>query len=77
MVVTSTPQSGRQFAASTNDLANGTSVNLFGTSSKVQALAIDNVPGKHISLNFIYFTLLTEKAQFVVLRFYGPVNPMG
>ena len=52
-VVLNTPESGQQFAESTNNLANGTSVNVFGTPTQAQALAVENVNSKPIVLDYL------------------------
>ena len=46
LVVLDTTQSAQQFAQSTIDLANGTTLIFFGTDTKVQELEIEGVPGE-------------------------------
>ena len=50
VVTLDTAVSGQEFAAATNDLANGTSINVFGTPTKAQELAVNKVDGNFISL---------------------------
>ena len=50
LVVSDTAQSARQFAQSTIDLANGTTLNVFGTDTSVQELEIERVPGEYFTL---------------------------
>ena len=49
LVVSDTAQSARQFAQSTIDLANGTTLNVFGTDTSVQELEIDGAPGEYFT----------------------------
>ena len=46
LVASDTTQSAQQFAQSTVDLANGTTLNVFGTDTRIQELEIEKVPGE-------------------------------
>ena len=46
LVASDTAQSAQQFAQSTIDLVNGTTLDVFGTDTRVQELEIERVPGE-------------------------------
>ena len=46
LVASDTAQSAEQFAQSTIDLVNGTTLDVFGTDTRVQELEIERVPGE-------------------------------
>ena len=45
VVISDTIESAQQLSTPTNDLANGTSITVFGTSTKVQEMELENIPG--------------------------------
>ena len=47
VVISDTIESAQQFSTSTNDLANGTSITLFETSTIVQEMELENVTGTY------------------------------
>ena len=49
VVALDTAVSGQEFAQATNDLANGTAVSVFGTSTKVTEMAVNKVDGNYVS----------------------------
>ena len=55
-VVANTTQSAQQFAASIVSLANGTTLQIFGTSTNVEGFAIENIQGNlwKIKLALLY-----------------------
>ena len=54
VVISDTIESAQQFSTSTNDLANGTSITLFETSTKVQEMELENVTGTYYVMSLCY-----------------------
>ena len=53
LVASDTTQSAQQFAQSTVDLANGTTLSVFGTDTRIQELEIEKVPGEWFALYIV------------------------
>ena len=58
VVTSDSALSGQEFTVATNDLANGTYINVFGTPTKALELAVNRVDG-----NFIYHTVKILKIR--------------